>query len=364
LSIVTAVKSQMINLKVFKPFFPLRSIILDSLRFPFEYIGSGRARPFPAVVDLNLTNRCSNNCSFCYNRENTVLRSDELTARELAALARESARHHAGFFLSGGEPFIREDTFDVIEEIKRLDLPVGVVTNGDLLDESGVDRLVRSGLDVVVVSLHGTAETHDATVGRTGSHRTVMDNLVCFAERMRPPGPMVNTVLDEVSMKSLPDSVKEIRAIGNVVPRVAHLSFLTEREAMAHQHAWKDRFGTEPPRLLSYIWEPPAEFPDEVSGVLSGPDLRDILDKPILSDHEIATWYSDTFTLHRRCVFIWHSTVVNADGTVFPCQYYEEPMGNVREEPLGRIWNSERYVEFRRALRKGLLPGCARCCKL
>ena len=34
------------------------------------------------------------------------------------------------------------------------------------------------------------------------------------------------------------------------------------------------------------------------------------------------------------------------------------------EEEFEKIWNNERYIKLRRIIKKGLLPACARCCKL
>jgi len=52
----------------------------------------------------------------------------------------------------------------------------------------------------------------------------------------------------------------------------------------------------------------------------------------------------------NSCPWIYYSTVISWDGTVYPCcrdvdgQY---PMGNINEQSLSEIWNDERYREFR-----------------
>jgi radical SAM protein with 4Fe4S-binding SPASM domain len=55
---------------------------------------------------------------------------------------------------------------------------------------------------------------------------------------------------------------------------------------------------------------------------------------------------------------------MNPYGDIFPCSL-QTVMGNVLEEPLQSIWNSERYITFRRSLRsQGRFAQCARCCAL
>jgi len=84
----------------------------------------------------------------------------------------------------------------------------------------------------------------------------------------------------------------------------------------------------------------------------------------VLDEREIRQWYSARATLGRRCVFIWRSTFLNAQGDVYPCQFLYVRMGNVRQNQMVKIWNNDLYRRFRDTLRKGLMPGCARCCKI
>ena len=62
----------------------------------------------------------------------------------------------------------------------------------------------------------------------------------------------------------------------------------------------------------------------------------------------------------NTCNAPWTSTVVEADGTVRPC-FFHEPIGNLHEEPLGAILNSERAVAFRRELDVSENPVCESC---
>lgn len=66
------------------------------------------------------------------------------------------------------------------------------------------------------------------------------------------------------------------------------------------------------------------------------------------------------------CIFPWIHTYVNTDGNVYPCctTKYENPVGNVRENTIKEIWNSEAYKEVRRKLLAGEhIEGCANCYK-
>ena len=382
MSLIDALRSQGINLSAFRPFFPFPRTLLDIARMPFEYASDGIARPFPLVIDATLTNRCNLRCDFCYNRDHFATAADELSLEAYTGLFDEAKPWRAGVFLSGGEPLLRRDLRHIIAAAKARGLPVGLVTNGTPggggraeggegpgdaarhTRDEGILALVDAGLDVAVVSVHGVREVHDHIVGQPGAFAKAMRCLELLSTRMGRPRPLVNIVLSPEALPGLDALLEELASL-RVRPRLAHLSFLTQAEQTRHEEQWAARLNEPAPPLLNYLVD--EQELEAITATL--PSLRRhargrLWSEPVLSEGELDRWYTPEFGLRRRCLFVWQSTVINPDGTVYPCQYYAYPMGNVRDEPLAEIWNNARYRAFRRALKQGLLPGCARCCKL
>jgi len=53
------------------------------------------------------------------------------------------------------------------------------------------------------------------------------------------------------------------------------------------------------------------------------------------------------------------------DGRVTPCRDYQDYVcGNVNDQDFYDIWHGDKYKEFRKKLKKGLMPVCTRCCGL
>ena len=98
--------------------------------------------------------------------------------------------------------------------------------------------------------------------------------------------------------------------------------------------------------------------------LLKHPKYQAVVSRPQLTIPELRVWYSEQFTLSRRCLFVWHSMMLHPDGTVSPCQFITAPLGSVREESVTKIWNGDGYRQLRRELKRGLTPACSRCCKL
>ncbi len=365
MSFLTEIKSQAENLWVFRPFFPVLKVIRDAITFPIDYyFGDGRSRALPSIVNLNVTTICNLNCPFCFNHDILGKRNNEMSLQELTSLLDQLARNRVGLFLTGGEPFARKDIYEIIEEAKRRKLPVGVVTNGTLLCEDDVVRLRRIGLDVVVISFHGTRDVHDETVGKPGAYDKTMATLDLFRKHWPAPGPMINYIATEKSVACLDAFLDEIRHKKNVMRRLSHLNFITPAEAAANGGYWKKHFGREPEKVLHYVCDAPGEIDEALMDILGRGKNANVFTKPFLTRREAKMWYSDSFDIKRRCVFVWRSAFIDSDGEVYPCQYLYLKMGNVKEKSLDEIWSSGEYRRFRAFIREGLTPACSRCCKL
>ena len=103
----------------------------------------------PDGLVINIISRCDLNCPFCFARANEY-EMKEPSVREI----KEKISGFSGsiVYLSGGEPTLREDLFDIVKEIKKAGYKVVLFTNGrKLLDIEFAYRLKKSGLDLVIL---------------------------------------------------------------------------------------------------------------------------------------------------------------------------------------------------------------------
>ena len=63
---------------------------------------------------------------------------------------------------------------------------------------------------------------------------------------------------------------------------------------------------------------------------------------------------------YKKCNAPWISAVVEADGTVRPC-FFHPPMGNIREDSLEHIINSDKSIRFRKELDINKDETCVKC---
>ncbi len=134
-------------------------------------VGTNRRKAFeeergfkpPNAMLISPTMRCNLNCFGCYSGSYPI--EEELPIEVIDRLIGECKE--MGIYLiimTGGEPFLRRDLFDLFE--KHGDCIFQVYTNGSLIDEAMVRRFVELGNVVPAISLEGFREETDARRGK------------------------------------------------------------------------------------------------------------------------------------------------------------------------------------------------------
>ncbi|VAW14709.1 Heme d1 biosynthesis protein NirJ [hydrothermal vent metagenome] len=131
----------------------------------------GPARqPAGPVVIWNLVRRCNLKCKHCYSISGDVDFPGELTTDEVYAVMDDlKAFGVPVLILSGGEPLLRPDIYDISARARAKGFYVGLSTNGTLIDETAADRIAAIGYDYVGISLDGIGAVHDRFRGVKGS---------------------------------------------------------------------------------------------------------------------------------------------------------------------------------------------------
>ena len=106
-------------------------------------------------VQIDVTHACDAHCNFCFQGDTHCTRETELTLSEYDNIfiqLKEMGVLYIG--ISGGEPFWRSDTVEIIKLAKRYGFLVTIVTNLHIPDTTVLDELIASGISRVTVSFH------------------------------------------------------------------------------------------------------------------------------------------------------------------------------------------------------------------
>jgi heme d1 biosynthesis radical SAM protein NirJ len=145
--------------------------------------GPVRQPPGPVVI-WNLIRRCNLTCKHCYSISGDVDFPNELTTGEVFGVMDDlKAFRVPVLILSGGEPLMRRDIFEISERAKAMRFYVGLSSNGTLIDAGLADRIRDIGYDYVGISLDGIGATHDRFRGRAGAYDEALGGLRLLRDR-------------------------------------------------------------------------------------------------------------------------------------------------------------------------------------
>ncbi len=124
-------------------------------------LGPSRQPPGPVVI-WNLIRRCNLTCKHCYAISADTDFPGELSTQEVNTVMDDLKGFRVPvLILSGGEPLLRHDIFQVSKRAKDMGFYVGLSTNGTLIDESNIDAIAAIGYNYVGISIDGIGATHD-----------------------------------------------------------------------------------------------------------------------------------------------------------------------------------------------------------
>ncbi len=247
----------------------------------------------------------------------------------------------AGLTLTGGEPTIRNDCFDLLRHAHERGLFVHLNTNGYNLDNQPgrIEQLLATKIDAMNISLDGAvAETHDRLRNaKLGFHRIAKATEMILAGRERGR-PTINYtfVLGPDNCSEVPAFVELARERGvdsvSFIPLAgcyegAEQHALNKLEEMDEAVAWL-RSQKSDRRHASFI--------DNSDAYLSlFPQAFRSVPSPL------------------RCLVGYHNVIVDCYGNVYPCAFHYEVgknIGNVNDKPLREMWYAQEYQQQRENL--------------
>lgn len=129
----------------------------------------------PLSGTFELTARCNLDCKMCYihkRANDPAAKREELTTEQWIALAK--AAQEQGMLLlllTGGEPFVRRDFFDIYDACTALGLSVSINTNGTCITPEIIKRLKRNAPARINITLYGaSSETYEKLCGDASAY--------------------------------------------------------------------------------------------------------------------------------------------------------------------------------------------------
>lgn len=309
------------------------------------------ADPQDFFIQLHLTERCNLRCRHCYQSGGRTAELSLPEVREVVAevaemLAEWSAAYglefSRSFNVTGGEPLLREDLFEILGAMAAGGFATYLLTNGTLVEQEQAQRLAGLGVKGVQVSLEGPEAIHDRIRG-AGSFAASRRGVTRLLAAGLPV--TLNATLSALNAEHFREMVAYAAGLGvprlgfsRLVPSGRGLGLLDQMLAPARLHEiYEEIFALAPAGLEIVTGDPVAS---RLRAGAGGEELG-----------PVAT---------GGCAAGLSGLTIMPDGTVTPCRRLAIPLGNVREDSLREIWADSPVLEgLRDRARYG--GKCGRC---
>ncbi len=301
-------------------------------------LGPRRSPPGPVVI-WNLVRRCNLACKHCYSISADVDFPGELDTEEVFRVMDDLR----GFgvpvlILSGGEPLLRPDIFEIARRARAMGFHVGLSTNGTLIDETLVGAVAAVGFDYVGISLDGIGATHDAFRGRPGAFKASLRALRLCRDRGLKVGVRFTMTMDNAH--ELPSLLALIEADGIDRFFLSHLNYA----GRGNKNRGDDAAFETTRRAMGLLFETSLRSLEAGSGkeFVTGNNDAD----GVYLLHWTAARFPDRVDHVRAKLAAWGGNasgvnVANIDnlGNVHPDTFWwHHSLGNVRDRPFSAIW--------------------------
>lgn len=312
----------------------------DALRYG-DVKGAIRARVLPPVVVWNITNACNLRCIHCYSDSKSNPCEGELTTDEAKALIDELCELRIPrLLISGGEPLMRTDLFELLAHAARGKLNTALSTNGTLIDSAVAEKLKECGVRYIGVSLDGVGSLNDEFRGVGGAFKMAVEGIKgCKAVGLRTGIRMTLTrhTVDQI------DAIFDL-AIGMEVDRLCFYHFIPSGRGRLTKEL--SLSGRETRLAVERIMQRTAEIIRsgiliEVLTVDNPVDGAFIYLKMMREGNQRA---SEVYELLRQSGGAFGGSGVGIAcidhmGNVHPDQFWRHHIiGNVRSAPFRKIW--------------------------
>ena len=308
------------------------------------------------LVAWELTRRCNLNCVHCRAGSERGPYPGELdTDKCLQILDQISKVGKPIVILTGGEPLLREDLFDLAEYGNQIGLRMVMATNGTLLTPEIVERMKSSGIKRVSISIDGADEQqHDRFRNVPGAFKGALEGI----DQLKKGGVefQINTTVARHNLEEIEQILKLAVDLG----AVAHHLFLLVPTGRAKSMVNQEIDAIQYERLLHWFYRMRDKVPLHLKATCAPHYYRILRQEAGRKGEKVdfATYGLDAVT--RGCLGGTSFCFISNQGVVQPCGYLEKNCGNLKEDSFQVVWEESKV--FRQLRDFTTYEGkCGRC---
>ncbi|MDP8253397.1 MAG: radical SAM protein [Candidatus Kaelpia aquatica] len=325
----------------------------------------------PRSVWFEPTMRCNLSCDFCHQSRRRGLNFSELGIKEIEKFLNHIKDWGLDLIeMVGGEIFIREDIFEILDLIEAREIKVKLGTNGYLLDQEKVEKLkTYKYIESIAVSIDADRERHNNLRKSGDSFQRAYRALEWLCD-----APFIVGLYAVI----IPENVDSIGYLVDLASKlkVDRLTFMPEmfysegdiKEASdILNFNQNDSFFIQQKELSdkkAYLQKSTAAIHQIISLRRRGTVFTAIY--PRITAKDPLEFFQGQAREEKNliCKHL-HSLTVIENGDVLICPFIYKKIGNITKDSLLELWDSKIMQNLRKdILNNNLLPICKRCCSL
>ncbi|PID74740.1 MAG: radical SAM/SPASM domain-containing protein [Desulfobacterales bacterium] len=313
----------------------------------------------PKWIAWEITRRCNLKCVHCRSSSQLSVVGHPDFSHETGLRIIDELSSYASpvLVLSGGEPLLRKDVFDLARYGTSKGLRMCLATNGTLVSERTCREMKESGIRMVALSLDGaTAQTHDNFRNQQGAFAGTMNAIRLFNRYQIPF--LINSSFTLRNQQEIPAIYRLVKQLG----AAAWYMFMivpTGRGEDIMEELIPDQLYDE---ILEWHYQVEKEENELLMRPTCAPHYYRIIREKAKEAEEKVVRRNLKFSTggSKGCLAGQLICLIDVDGEVLPCSYFPKTAGNILATPFQRIWEEAELFQQLRDF-KGYKGACGKC---
>ena len=304
----------------------------------------------PKWIAWEVTGRCNLNCIHCRASSSMFSHDTDFTTEEARKLIDDITSFCSPVLvLSGGEPLLRPDLFEIAKYGTEKGLRMCIATNGTLVTDDICEKMKESGIKIVSLSLDGsTAAVHDDFRKQPGA----------FDATLRAAGTfhrngikfIVNSSFAKRNQHDIAETYRLAKKIGAHAWYMFMIVPTGRGEEIMNELISKEDYE----EILAWHYQMEKNETDMLVRPTCAPHYYRVrLQKAKEEGHKIQPrTLSFSTGGGKGCICAQTIAFIDSKGNVQPCSYFPVVAGNVKKQHFREIWYRSELFESLRAFEK------------
>lgn len=298
----------------------------------------------PKWIAWEITRRCNLRCIHCRSSsEEEVREHPDPDFKECIRIIDEITSYaNPVLVLTGGEPLLREDFFDIAYYGGKKGLRVCVATNGTLINDDICKRLKEVDIKMVSLSLDGpNAEIHDDFRKQSGAFEATLKAINLLKKYDIPF--LINSSFTKRNQSSIPEVYKLAKSLG----ATAWYMFMIVPTGRAEQLTEELIDKKDYEEILNWHYEMEKSEKDILVRPTCAPQYYRVTLERSKKEGERFERRSLKFSTGgaKGCVAGQLICLINVDGDIMPCSYFPLSAGSLKRQSFKEIWENSKILK-------------------